>query len=202
MADTYTDVDKLILERWHDVMGLMEAHEGLEGRIEQLITDVGGRLENWGEERGYSLETDAKRAEFYAWKPAWLNRRKDEAEVYYVVGSVAPMGYRKIKDAHPYVWLHTENLGFLKVMKEAERIEFARELRRVLGDGARPWLNPDIDDTNSPLGKYMTDTDDPMRVQLISAPDALFDFTVKGFEELVTLSNAIDETLAKFRARG
>ena len=200
MADAYTDVDKLILERWHDVIGLMEAHDELQGRIGDLIDDVGDRLEKWGGERGYELETDAKRAEFYAWKPTWVNRRKDEAEVYYAVGSFAPMGYRSIKDAHPYLWVCTENLEFLK-MKDAERIEFARELRRVLGDRAKPWLNADTDDADAPLGKYLTDTDDQLRVRLISDSDELFEFAAKGFEELFTLSDALDEMLAKSRAK-
>ncbi|MBI4521708.1 MAG: hypothetical protein HY701_12780 [Gemmatimonadetes bacterium] len=200
MADGYTDVDKLILERWHDVIGLMEAHEELQGRIEELIGDVGNRLEKWGDELGYALETDAKRAEFYAWKPTWMNRRKDEAAVYYVVGSFAPLGYRKIKEIHPYLWVYTENLELLK-MKEADRVEFARELRRVLGDSATPWLNPDTNDADAPLGKYLTDTDDRLRVRLISAPDELFEFAAKGFKELFTLSDAIDQTLAKFRTR-
>ena len=165
-----------------------------------MIDDVGNRLEKSGDERGYVLETDAKRAEFYAWKPAWVNRRKDEAEVYHVVGGVAPTGYRKIKDAHPYLWVYTENLEFLK-MKEAERIEFARELRRALGDGATSWLNADVDDSDAPLGKYLTDTDDHQRVQLISEPEALFEFAARGFEELFTLSDAIGQVLAKSRGR-
>jgi hypothetical protein len=199
MAHAYTDVDKLILERWHDVVGLMEAHDELQGRIELLIDDVGNRLEKWGEERGYALETDAKRAEFYAWKPTWVNRRKDEAEVYYVVGSVAPLGYRRIKATHPCLWVQTENLEFLK-MKEAERVEFARGLRRVLGDGATPWLNADTDDATAPLGKYLTNTDDRLRLRMMSDPDALFEFAARGFEELFTLSDALDQVLAKVRA--
>jgi hypothetical protein len=40
----YTEMDRLILQRWPDVIGLIEAHREVQDRIEEMIELVGERL--------------------------------------------------------------------------------------------------------------------------------------------------------------
>jgi hypothetical protein len=198
MPTSYTDVDRLILDRWEDTKGLIEAYEDLQERMRDVIEGVGERLAVWGTENGYTIDTDAKRPEFYAYKPEWQNRRRDDAVVYFLLSGFAPFGYRNVKDDHPWLWLQTANLQMLK-KGEPERQQFARDLRTRLGEQATAWSHEDADEADSPFGRYLTDVTDKDRLQLISDPDALYEFATKAFTEAFALSEAIDETLAKFR---
>src|SRR5262245_13594197 len=96
----YTDVDRLILERWEDTMGLFEAYNELEDRIGETIEEVGHRLQPWLSGRGYDSDVDVKQPAFNAWKPEWLHRRREDPLIYVGVGGFAPAGYRKVKDEH------------------------------------------------------------------------------------------------------
>jgi hypothetical protein len=200
MATEYTDVDRLVLDRWQDVMGLIEAHEELQDRVEVAIDGVGDRLERWLEERNYEINCDSKSPSFLLGKTAWNNKRKDDWIVYFEVGGFAPFGFRKVREDHPYAWLHTDNLALLR-MKEPERVEFAKALRQELGDGAKAWADKNVDDADSPLGRYFTDIKEADRVELIADSDRLFEFATKACEELFTLSEPIDRVLAKFRPK-
>lgn len=197
----YTDVDRLILERWNDTMGLFEAYEELEDRIGETIQEVGERVGAWLGERGYQSDTDAKEPAFSAWKDEWRHRRRDEPLVYISVGAFAPSGYRKVKDEHPFLWVYVQNLHLLKI-KDSERDKFAKELRLRLGDAARDWAHEDANDPDQPLGKYLTDISDQDRVRLVAEPDRLFEFATSGFEQLFSVSEAIGQTLEKFRSAG
>jgi hypothetical protein len=201
MATEYTDVDRLILSRWNDVMGLFEAHEELQDRIEEVIDDVAARLTQWLDTRGYDLiSCDAKAASIDFGKTDWHHKKKDGWAVYFQIGEFAPIGFRKVRDDHPYCWLQTENLEFLR-MKEPERIAFAKALRQELGDGASKWANTYVKDTESPLGRHFTDISDRDRVDFVTDPDKLFDFAKRASEELFTLADPIDRVLAKFRPK-
>jgi len=200
MATEYTDVDRLILGRWQDVMGLFEAHEELQDRVEEVIEDVRSRLGRWLEGRGYEVTSDPKSPSFFLGKADWYHKRKDDWSVYFEVGGFAPFGFRKVREDHPFAWFHTANLEFLH-MKEAERVDFARALRQELGDVAKAWADNEVDDTESPLGRYFRDVKDADRVELIADPDKLFEFATKACEELFTLADPIDRVLAKFRPK-
>jgi hypothetical protein len=200
MATEYTDVDRLILGRWQDVMGLLEAHEELQDRMEEVIDDVGNRLERWLEERGYEVKSESKAPSFWVGKANWFNRRKDDWAICFEIGGFAPFGFRKVREDHPFSWLHTGNLEFLR-MKEAERIDFARALRQELGDVAKNWAHKNVDEADAPLGRYFTEISDRDRVELIADPDKLFEFATKACEELLTLTEPIDRVLARFRPK-
>jgi hypothetical protein len=197
MATSYTDVDRLVFERWEEVLGLRRAFDELQGRVEEVFVDVGTRLEKWANSCGYNLESDPRKASYYAWKQTWETRKRNEV-IYYEVGALAPKGYRKIDSEHPYLCLCTELLENLK-MKEDERAAFARELRQILGNQASQWLDDDVSDLDAPLGRNIADLGERDRVDLISNPDKLYEFVRAKMEELFTLSDAIDQTLAKFR---
>lgn len=196
MRAIYTDVDRFILDRWEEVIRLRDAFDDLQERIQEVFDVVGSRLGKWLDPEDYYLENNSKEASFCVWKKSWT--RKKIALVYYKIGDLAPRGYRKINSDHPYLWLITRNLDALK-MKESERITFARELKQALGESAHHWEADDISDADEPLGRWLTDITDRQRVELVAEPNKLFEFVKTGIEELFTLSDAIDENLAKFR---
>ena len=200
MATEYTDVDRLILSRWTDVMGLFEAHEELQDRIEEVIDHVVERLDPWMEERGYDITCDARSASVYFGKPEWHHKRKDDWIVYFEIGAIAPLGFRKVREHHPYAWVITKNLEFVR-MKEAERIEFAKSLREELGDIATKWTDNAADEANSPLGRYLKHIADADRVELITETAKLETFLKTTAEELFELSDPLDRTLARFRSK-
>ena len=47
MSFAYSDMDQLILQRWPDVMGLIDAHRGVQERIEEMLDLVGERIARW-----------------------------------------------------------------------------------------------------------------------------------------------------------
>ena len=200
MAAEYTDVDRLILGRWQDVMALFDAHEELQDRVEEVVDEVGERLGRWLEERGCSVNSDSRVPSYFIGKDDWYHKRKDDWLVYFEIGAFAPFGFRKVKDDCPYAWLHTSNLEFLK-MREPERVEFAKALRQEVGEVAKTWAHKDVDDAEQPLGRYLSDVKEADRVELIADPDKLFRFATTTCEELFKLSEPIDRVLAKFRPK-
>jgi hypothetical protein len=48
----------------------------------------------------------------------------------------------------------------------------------------------------------LTNVLDQDRVRLVAEPEQLFEFTTAGFEQLLSLSDAIGQTLEKFRSAG
>jgi hypothetical protein len=193
----YSDMDRLIIERWSDVTGLIEAHEDTQNRIEQMIEVVGERLSRWARPRGYEIETQGKGAEFKAAKSSWIDRRKG-ARVQLTVGGFCPTGYKKMDADHPYLWVHIDNLASFR-FKEPELVAFSHALRTALGTEARSWEASDVDDTDGPLGRHLTSISDMDRAQLIASEDALFDFVTAHFPTLFALSDIIDAELAKMQ---
>ncbi len=197
MANHYNDVDRLILDRWEDVVGLLRAYEELQERIGGVLEEVGVRLQKWAGEEGYRLDQDARVPEYWAWKASWEKRRGDIL-IYVTLGGFTPQGYRKTKEQHPYLWVNTSGLESLR-LKEEERVEFGRELRRLLGDRAKEWEHEWTTDGEEPLGAYATEVTERDRVDFVANPDKLYNFATTSFRRLFTLSDVIDQTLTKFR---
>src|SRR5688572_29427960 len=107
-------MDRLILERWTDVVGLYDALRETQERIEEMIEVVGERVTRWAQTKGFEVETYAKDAEFQAWRYAWADKRKG-ARVELAIGGFCPTGYRKVEEKHPYLWLYTEDLENFRV---------------------------------------------------------------------------------------
>ncbi len=197
MTVSYTDVDRLIFERWEEVMGLREAFDDVQGRIEETFKEVGSRLEKWASSAGYTLETAPRNPCYSAWKPTWENRKKYPT-IWLEIGDFAPRGYRKNDSEHPYLWVITQQLETLK-MREEDRVAFARELKQALGERAGQWENDETSDADEPLGRFLTNISDRDRVAMIADPDKLFAFVKSGLTELFTISDAIDQTLTRLR---
>lgn len=198
MTISYTDVDRLIFERWEEVVGLREAFDDMQGRIEETFKEVGGRLEKWANSAGYTIESSPRDPSYALWKPTWENRKKNPA-IWLEVGDFAPRGYRKNDSEYPYLWVYTRDLETLK-MKEEDRVMFARELKQELGERAGQWENDETTDADEPLGRFLADISERDRIAMIADPDKLFAFVKSGFMELFTLSDAIDHALTKLRS--
>jgi hypothetical protein len=195
MPSHYTDVEKLLLQRWTDVRALMIAYDELQDSMEEMLSYVGEELEKWAEDRGYSLEADARGAEYTMWKEDWANRRNDAA-IWFAVGGFVPEGYRKCKYPHPYVWVGTD-LERLRI-KSSLHGQFARDIRAGVGNELVNWQDPEVDDA-MPLGRYLKDYDDAQRVQWMTSPASLAEFVKSAFEQLLPLAEPIDTVLKQYR---
>ena len=195
MSFAFTDMDQLIIERWPDVVGLIDAHRETQDRIQEMIEVVGERVARWARPLGFEVETFAKDAEFQAWRPSWADRRKG-ARVQLALGGFCPIGYRKTDVKHPYVWVYTDDLESFKV-KEAERIQFSQGLRTALGEDAKAWEAEGTDDASEPLGRYLTEISEGDRARNIATPDALFGFVTAQFPTVFALADVIEAELAK-----
>lgn len=195
MSFAFTEMDRLVIERWTDVVGLIEAHRETQDRIQEMIDVVGERVARWARPLGFDVETFAKDAEFHAWRPSWADRRKG-SRVQLVLGGFCPLGYRRLDARHPYLWVNTGDLESFKV-KEAERIQFSQSLRTALGGEAKAWEAEGTDDADTPLGRYLTAISDTERARHIAGPDALFEFVTANYPTVFALGDVIDAELAK-----
>lgn len=189
-------MDRLIIERWADVVGLVDAHNETQDRIEQMIETVGGRLGRWAHAYGFEIETEARWAEFKAAKTSWIDKRKG-ARVQLALGGFCPAGYKKMEADHPYLCLYVNRLSENFRVKEPEVLDFSRGLRSSLGADSRLWDAPGVDDTTEPLIQYMVSISDSDRAKLIAAEDSLFDFATERLPTLFGLAEHIDSELAK-----
>lgn len=199
MSSHYTDVDRLILERWTEVQDLQYAFKALTDRMRDTIEDVLVKTERWLDEQGYRCVYDVKRPEISAWKPAWEARRGQPC-IRLVVGEFAPLGYGKVRSEHPFLWVMTATLDLMK-MKEAERIQFARQVRQTLGASAAKWDHRDVSDADSPLGRYVNELPEGERVALAAQPQRMLDFVQQGFTQLFETAAALDQTLGMMRSQ-
>lgn len=196
MSVEFSDVDRLILERWMEVTGLLDAHRGLQDRLEEQIRIVSDRVERWARPLGFDVTCSPRDSEIYAWRPNWYDKRKEVSRVWLTLGGFCPIGFRKVDAAHPYLWVYTDDLEHFRV-KEPERMAFAQALRAALGNAAQDWEAHDVDDSDSPLGRYLLSYDNSQRARLLAEADALFTFCTEHFPTLFTLADVIDNELKK-----
>jgi hypothetical protein len=195
MSIIFNDVERLILGRWTEVVGLIEAHDTLQDRLEEQIQIVAERVGRWARPQGFEVDSSPRVAEINAWRPAWADRRKDP-RVFLTVGGFYPIGFRKVEASHPYAWVITSNLEQYK-LKEPQRTAFAHALRTALGERAKEWEADDVDDLESPLGRYLVEYDNTFRAKLLLDPDALFEFCTRHFPTLFSLADTIDAELQR-----
>ncbi len=196
MADSYTDLDRLILERWTDVVGLINAHKEVQDHVEAVVETVAERVARWARDQDFESDVSARDAQFYVWRPAWYDKRKGESRVTFILGGFCPAGFRKVNDPHPYLWVDTSALEHFKV-KEPERIRFAQGLRSALGDHARDWEAEGLDDADLPLGRYLREYDNEARAKLLLDPDALFAFCTQHLPTVMGLADVVDAELKR-----
>lgn len=190
-------MDRLIIDRWQDVSGLMEAWRETEDRIEEMIDIVGERLGRWTRPQGFEIEIEPKYAEFKFARTSWIDRRRG-AKVQLAVGGLCPSGYKKMEADHPYLFVYIGTLSNFK-MKEADLKAFSHSLREALGAEARGWEAHDVDDTEQPLGRYLTGISDADRAKLIASEDALFNCVTEHAPALFALADIIEGELTRIQ---
>jgi hypothetical protein len=196
-AVRYTDVDRLILDRWSEVVALREAFDGVLDRMRGTVEAGIVKAERWASERGYRTESDIKTPTLDVWRPDWENKRREPA-LWVRVGDFAPHEYGSVEQDHPWVWWFTEDLSKLK-LSEVDRIAFARQLRGELGSTLSRWDHHECNESDTPLGRYCSDVSDAQRVKWMTSPEDLAAFLVAAVEDAMTLAPAVDTTLARFR---
>ena len=199
MFDNYTEMDRLVLERWPDVVGLIEAQKTAQEHIEDALGPIGERLTRWVREQGFDGAMSARDAEFNVWRPSWYEKRKDEAKVLLTLGGFCPIGFRKVDAKYPYLWVNTYPLDRFKI-KSPDRVKFAQGLRAALGDDARTWEAEGIDDADHPLGRYLRQYDNAARARLLLEPDSFLAFGKEHLPVLFGLANIVDSELQRLGA--
>ena len=199
MIEHYTEMDRLVLERWSDVIGLIEAQRVAQDQIEVTLGVAGERILRWVRERGFEGEMSPRDGELWVWRPSWYDKRKAVAKVYFALGGLCPIGFRKVEDSYPYLWVCTYPLEDFK-KKESERVKFAQALRVALGDQAREWEDTDIEDANFPLGRHLRQYGSTERIQWLLDPNRLVEFSKEHLPALFALADTIDSELQRIAA--
>jgi hypothetical protein len=197
VSSIYSDIDKLVLERWEDVKNLAQAQKDVQSRIEEVIEIAGERIGRWLREQGYEFEYDAAEGSISAWRPGWAERRK-AAKVVLALGGLGPLGYNKSDEPRPFLWVYTEGLASYRV-KDAGRLAFAADLRRELGSAAAEWDDDGVDDTEAPLGQYLKGLGVRDQCRLVASPENLVEFAQEQFPRLFRLADAIDACLVRMQ---
>ena len=199
MAAIYSDVDRLVLERWDEVGELIDAREELEDRIAEVIETAGERVKRGLQASGYEVDVDPKAAHFDAYRTTWNDKRRG-ATVYFRLSGLCPRGYRRDEHPHPAMFLYTDTLENFRI-KVDERRRLAATLRQALGDAAREWDDDECNDEEFPLGRYLTGIDNRARCELVSSPEKLATFAIGEFQKAFAIADVVDECVGKLLQR-
>jgi hypothetical protein len=195
----YTDIDRVILARWTEVIALRRAFDELIGRMKDAVGAGVAKAERWAADRGYLVRSNVKEPSLDIWKPEWNGKRNGEPAIYFTIAGFAPVEYGRDDADQPWLWLNTEGLSKFK-MNESDRMQFARALRFALGpELAARWDNPDVVDVSEPLGRYCREVTEAERVRWMSNPEELAAFITKSVDEVMTLAPAIDQQWGALR---
>lgn len=189
MAQTpLTELDDLLLERWHDAIGIRDALKELEERLQNRLETVAERLRPWLDEKGYVLfDVGTKNADLDIVKPTWL-KSKSEALIWISVFALFPYGYRKVEEEHPFIWIYSKGLP------KNEWEPFRAELTHRLKNRPERWINDECD-AYCPAGMYITSHGDKERIDLVRSEEALEDFIKTNLSPMLALGEDIDAAL-------
>lgn len=195
MPHRYTDVDRMILGRWTEVVGLRDAFDELLGRMKDVLDETLRKVSAQASERGWVCDYDVKTPEICFWKKEWETRTSKEAQVYFHVSAFAPFEYGRSREEHPYLSLQTEGLSRLKIR---DREAFGREVRAALSPDLRAkWEAGAGDLGEAPVGIVHRDIDEAQRVHWMAEPGQLVHFLVERLNECEELVPAVNKALAK-----
>ncbi len=152
----------MILKRWEDVKALRDAFDDLVDRMRDIVEESLQKVSVALSERGLLSDFDPKRPSLWFWKEGWETRRK-EPGIYFEVFDFVPSAYGKAVEDHPSIWLITEAFAKLKMQESSE--DFGKALRSALApEVLKKWNHPDVDLSDSPLGKDCDDVTNADRV--------------------------------------
>src|SRR5436309_185518 len=185
MASRYTDVDLMILKRWDEVKGVLEAFDGLVCLMQDIVEASLRKVAVVATEKGLSSDVNLKRPSIWFWKREWENRKK-EPGISFEVFDFAPADYGKDVEDHPSMWVMTDGFSKLKMREGSE--DFGRAVRAALSpELLAKWSHEDADLSDSPLGRECHDLCETDRVRLMAEPEALGRFIVERMDEFMEL---------------
>jgi hypothetical protein len=186
----WTDLDRFIIQRWHDVVEFRNAVDATEERLAEELTIAAERVAEWLKPKEFKLSVDEPYAEFAAYRPSWVHEGQD-AVVWLCVGGLYPKGYRKV-DGEPYLAVYTRDLKALG-LSGAAREQFSEDLRRRWGSLLDGWKN-DPDDRAYPVFEYLVVAPEEHALMVMDA-ERLCGFAIAQFDRLLPLADGIDECL-------
>ena len=193
MPHRYTDVDRLILDRWQEVSGLREAFDDLLGRVKEVLEDSLGKVAATAQERGFSCDYSVKEPSIWFWKKEWETKTWKAPGVAILIRDFAPRAYGKVRDAHPWTYLDITEASKLKVKN---RLQFAQTIRAGLDDELRKkWDVADADLEDYAVGVISRQIDDAERVRWIKEPADLQRFLLERLDEAREIVPAVDKAL-------
>jgi hypothetical protein len=200
MANHYTDVDLMILNRWDEVRALRKAFDEVVGRMSRVVESTLKRVVASASEQGFSAEYDPKRPAIWFWKQDWEVRRRKTAAIYFWLADFVPFEYGREVEDHPQLWLITEDFPKLRMEESGE--DFGRAIKTELSpELLAEWNHEDADLSNSPLGKECTNVPESDRVRFVAEPEKLHKFVLERLEEFKRLVPAVDQALQKMTRR-
>ena len=150
MSVVFNDVERLILERWTEVIGLLDARETLQDRLEEQIKLVADRVGRWASPTGISGRQLTARCGNQCMETR-VGRSAEGAKGISNGGWLLSSRFRKSGHAASLSMGIYNPLKRYK-LKDSERTTFAQALRTALNNGAKEWEAHDVDDLRAPLG--------------------------------------------------
>jgi hypothetical protein len=190
----WTDLDRLILDRWGDVIEFRQALQSVELKIAASVAEVGRRVEVWAKDQGYQSNSDVNDAGVYIYRPEWVV--DENALVWFVVGSIAPRGFRKVTDHFPFIGVYL----LLPGVNGPAREQFAYDLQAEWGPLWASFRHDPEEPQRYALLEYLQQVDAKARETAILDPEALFTLVRQQFERLLPLTAGIDARLKAVQA--
>lgn len=188
MVEPLTDLDRLLLSRWVDTVGMWDAIKEMEDRLADRLEWVVEQLRPWFEDLGYVLiDVDRKYAGFYIAKSEWLDTKGD-ALAFVGIGGLYPIGFRKVSEEHPYVVIRCD-------LAKTDQERFKAELAVRLKDAPGNWINDECS-RRTPAIRNVESHGDSERLKLAQDDTALADFIKTELGPLLLLGHEVDAALA------
>jgi len=199
MSHRYTDVDRMILSRWTEVVGLRGAFDELLERMRDVLEDSLAKLAAHAQELGYSCDHDAKNPSFRFWKKEWETKTWKAPGVSLLVKDFAPMAYGRVRDDHPWMYLDIQEAGKIKVK---DRLAFGQAIRSALDAPLRAkWEVADAAIEDFAVGVISREIDDAERLRWMSEPQELQRFMLARMDEAQEIVPAVNVAIEQVGRR-
>jgi hypothetical protein len=195
MAEMFTEIDQVLLNRWSDAVSFREALEELEGRLAARFEAAAESVRPWVDEQGYGFfEIETKYARINVARDGWVNKKRQQPWVWFMIDALLPYGFRRVDEEHPYVWIDTRNLD------RDERSTFQEHLTNRLRGRDGGWVNEDCS-RDHPAGRYIMSHGDRERLALAQSSDAMAAFIRENFTPILALGDDVEAALRATRGR-
>lgn len=188
MAEPFTEVDHLLLRRWHDSVAIYEAINELEKRMGARFEAGAESLRSWLDERGFSFfEVEEKYARLNVARTSWLNKKK-QPYVWFMIDAVLPYGYRWVTEDQACVWVDCRNL------EKDDRQPFGEHLASRIKDKPGGWLNEHCS-RDYPAGRFLAGSGDTERLVLAQDHDKIAHFMREALSPILALADDVEAAM-------